>query len=179
MPTAGRQAAVRTLAVLVAVALLVLLGVLLLFFARPAPAFSAADRDAIRKVLEEQDAAWNAGKLEEFMAGYWHSPDLTFFSGDEPRHGWDATLERYRKRYQAPGAEMGKLTFSDLEIDGLGPDTALVRGRWRLQMSKGEPPQGLFTLIMKKLPEGWRIIHDHTSAWVPPPDAKGPEKKGQ
>jgi beta-aspartyl-peptidase (threonine type) len=177
MQALGRQAAVRTLAVLVAVALLVLLGVVLLFFAHSSPAFSAADRDAIRKVLEEQDAAWNAGKLEEFMAGYWHSPDMSFFSGDDPRRGWNAALERYQKKYQAPGAEMGKLTFSDLEIDGLGPDTALVRGRWRLAVSKGEPPHGLFTLIMKKLPEGWRIIHDHTSA--PCPEPKEHEKKGQ
>jgi uncharacterized protein (TIGR02246 family) len=173
MRAQSRQAAVRTLAVLAAVALLVLLGVILLVFAHSTRAFSPADRDAIRKVLDDQDAAWNAGKLEEFMAGYWHSPELTFFSGDDARRGWDAALERYRKRYQAPGAEMGKLTFSDLEIDGLGPDTALVRGRWRLEVSKGEPPHGLFTLVMKRLPEGWRIIHDHTSA-APPPETKQP-----
>jgi beta-aspartyl-peptidase (threonine type) len=108
------------------------------------------------------------------MAGYWHSPDMSFFSGDDARRGWDAALKRYQDRYQGPGAEMGKLTFSDLEIDGLGPDTALVRGRWRVQMSKGDPLHGLFTLIMKKLPEGWRIIHDHTSVWTPPPEKKQP-----
>jgi uncharacterized protein YbdZ (MbtH family) len=31
-------------------------------------------------------------------------------------------------------------------------------------MSDGKTPHGLFTLIVRRLPEGWRIVHDHTSA---------------
>jgi ketosteroid isomerase-like protein len=27
----------------------------------------------------------------------------------------------------------------------------------------------LYTLLMKKLPEGWRIVHDHTSGTDPVP----------
>jgi ketosteroid isomerase-like protein len=124
---------------------------------------ASPESDAIREVLTRQQAAWNAGKLEDFMAGYWHSPDLTFFSGKDVQRGWDATLERYRKRYQAEGREMGKLTFSELQIDVLGSDSAFVRGRWQVVTSK-ETLGGLFTLVFKKFPEGWRIVHDHTSA---------------
>src|SRR5206468_651044 len=40
-------------------------------------------RAAIRKVLEEQVAAWNKGDLEAFMTGYWNSADLTFSSGKQ------------------------------------------------------------------------------------------------
>jgi len=58
---------------------------------------------------------------------------------------------------------MGKLTFSELEIEMLGAYTAWVRGRWKLVTSQ-ETPGGLFTLVFKKFPEGWRIVHDHTSA---------------
>jgi beta-aspartyl-peptidase (threonine type) len=119
--------------------------------------------EAIRQVLDSQVAAWNKGDLEGFMAGYWKSEKLTFFSGDKIEHGWQATYDRYRKRYQADDREMGKLTFSELEIEMLGPDTAWVRGRWKLVLSK-ETPGGLFTLVFKKFPEGWRIVHDHTSA---------------
>ena len=118
---------------------------------------------SVRQVLDSQVAAWNKGDLKGFMAGYWKSEKLTFFSGDKIEHGWQATYERYQKRYQAEGREMGKLTFSDLDIERVGPDTAWVRGRWKLVTSK-EKPGGLFTLIFKKLPEGWRIVHDHTSA---------------
>jgi beta-aspartyl-peptidase (threonine type) len=125
-----------------------------------APAESA--EAAIRRVLDAQVEAWNKGDLEAFMTGYWKSPELTFFSGAEPQRGWQATIERYRKRYQSEGQEMGKLTFSELDIQVLGPDSALVRGRWQLVRSK-DKPGGLFTLIFKRFPEGWRIVHDHTS----------------
>lgn len=125
--------------------------------------FTDADREAIRKVLTEQDAAWNEGKLEKFMEGYWKSPDLTFFSGTSVRRGWDETLARYREKYQGEGKEMGKLTFSDLQIDGAPLGWAWVRGRWQLELKDGTKPGGLFTLILRRFPEGWRIVHDHTS----------------
>jgi beta-aspartyl-peptidase (threonine type) len=118
---------------------------------------------AIRKLLDDQVVAWNKGDLEGFMAGYWKSDDLTFFSGKDKTLGWKATLERYRKRYQADGKAMGKLTFSDLQVEPLGPDCAFVRGRWQVVL-KTATFQGLFTLICKKTEAGWKIVHDHTSA---------------
>jgi ketosteroid isomerase-like protein len=124
---------------------------------------SANNQKAVRVVLDAQVAAWNKGDLKGFMAGYWKSEKLTFFSGDKIEHGWQATYDRYQKRYQAEGREMGKLTFSELDIEILDADTAWVRGRWKLVTSK-DSPGGLFTLIFKKFPEGWRIVHDHTSA---------------
>lgn len=126
------------------------------------PASDRWAQDAIRVVLDEQAAAWNRGDLEGFMQGYWNSPELAFFSGAKPERGWEATLERYRNRYQRGGQEMGNLTFSDLQIEVLGLDAAYVRGRWQLVRTK-DKPGGLFTLIFRRLPEGWRIVHDHTS----------------
>jgi beta-aspartyl-peptidase (threonine type) len=117
----------------------------------------------IHQILDSQVAAWNKGDLKGFMAGYWKSEKLTFFSGDKIEHGWQATYERYQKRYQAEGREMGTLSFSNLDIEMIGPDTAWVRGRWKLVTSK-EKPGGLFTLVLKKFTKGWRIVHDHTSA---------------
>lgn len=119
---------------------------------------------AIRAVLNSQVAAWNRHDLEAFMAGYWHSKDLTFFSGGTATSGWDGALERYRRSYQAAGKEMGVLSFSDLQIEMLGSDSAFVRGRFHLVMSDGKKPEGLFTLVWRKFPEGWRIIHDHSSS---------------
>jgi ketosteroid isomerase-like protein len=135
---------------------------LLLALAIPARDSTGETQKAVRDVLDAQVIAWNKGDLEGFMNGYWRSPKLSFSSGTDVTRGWDATMERYKKRYRSDGAEMGKLTFHDLEIEPLGPDAALVRGRWQLIRTK-DKPGGVFTLIFRKLPEGWRIVHDHTS----------------
>jgi len=125
---------------------------------------TASDETTIRQLLDKQVAAWNRHDLEGFMAGYWDSPQLTFFSGGTVTTGWQPTLERYRKRYQAEGREMGTLRFADLRVESLGPGEAFVRGAYELTMSSGKKPHGLFTLVLRKLPEGWRIVHDHTSS---------------
>jgi len=118
---------------------------------------------AIRKVLQSQVEAWNHHDLDTFMAGYWNSTELTFFSGATVTHGWQPTLERYRRKYQSPGTEMGKLEFQDLQVEMLGPKAAFVRGKFLLTLSDGNRPHGLFTLVFREFPEGWRIVHDHSS----------------
>jgi uncharacterized protein (TIGR02246 family) len=118
---------------------------------------------AIRKVIEDQQAAWNRQDLEAFMSGYWSSPDLTFFSGARESKGWQAALDRYKKNYQSAGHEMGKLEFANLRIEMLGPEAAFVRGEFHLTMPDGKTPHGLFTLVFRKFPEGWKIIHDHSA----------------
>jgi len=120
-------------------------------------------RTAIRKMMEQQQAAWNRKDLEAFMSGYWNSPDLTFFSGAREAKGWQAALDRYKKAYQSAGHEMGRLEFTNLRIEMLCPDAAFVRGEFRLTMSDGKKPQGLFTLVLRKFPEGWKIVHDHSA----------------
>jgi ketosteroid isomerase-like protein len=119
---------------------------------------------AIRKVLDDQVVCWNKGDLKGFMDGYWNSKELSFYSGNKKTLGWQETLERYQKKYQGEGNEMGQLKFSELEIQLLGEKNAVVKGRWELTLSKDkEKPNGLFTLIVQKTDSGWKIIHDHTS----------------
>jgi ketosteroid isomerase-like protein len=128
-------------------------------------AISAQSKDekaklAIRKVMDEQTAAWNAGDLEGFMRGYWNSPEMTFVSSGKITKGWQPTLDNYKKTYGSK-AQMGVLTFSDLEITVLGKDAAAVLGKWSLQREK-DNLKGLFTLTFRKFKEGWRIILDHS-----------------
>ncbi len=128
------------------------------------PAFGQSTEDSpIRQVLSNQQAAWNRQDLEGFMAGYWHSPELTFFSGARESKGWQAALDRYRNSYQSAGHAMGHLEFANLRIEMLGPDAAFVRGEFHLTMPDGKTPHGLFTLIFRKFPHGWKIVHDHSA----------------
>jgi ketosteroid isomerase-like protein len=117
----------------------------------------------IRAVLDRQMLAWNRGDIEGFMEGYWRSRDLTFFSDNTTVSGWDETIARYRTRYQTGGNQMGKLEFLDLRVELLGSNAAFVRGRFHLTGS-GNESTGLFTLTFRKLPGGWKIVHDHTSS---------------
>jgi len=120
---------------------------------------------AIRKVLAAQQSDWNHGDIRGFMQGYWNSPELTFAGSKGFTRGWQPVLERYEKTYAGKEA-MGTLDFSELEIRPLGPEAALVLGRWHLQRQAGDVG-GIFTLIFRRFPEGWRIVHDHTTQSAP------------
>jgi len=119
----------------------------------------------IQSVLSAQRDAWNRGDIDAFMNGYARSESTVFVSEDEVGRGWETVRDRYRLKY-SDRAKMGTLSFSDIEVTMLSPDSAVVLGLWRLKRANDEP-HGRFTLIFKRLPEGWRIIHDHTS--VAPP----------
>ncbi len=129
-----------------------------------APGGSNKVQTEIEAVLRAQQQAWNRHDLRQFMSGYWNSPELTFFAGAKEHDGWQATLDRYIASYSSPGHEMGKLEFSNLRIEPLAADAAFARGTWLVTMPDGKTPHGLFTLIFRKFPDGWKIIHDHTSA---------------
>jgi len=119
----------------------------------------------IQSVLSAQQDAWNRGDIDAFMNGYARSASTVFISEDEVRRGWETVRDRYRVKY-SDRAKMGALSFSDVDVTMLSPDAAAVLGRWRLKRANDEP-HGRFTLIFKRLPEGWRIVHDHTSAAPP------------
>ena len=120
----------------------------------------------ISAVLHAQQEAWNRGDIDGFMNGYARAETTVFVSGDEVMRGWETVRDRYLKKY-SDRAKMGTLTFSDLEIEQLGPDSAVALGRWELKRAT-DSPHGRFTLILRKTPDGWRIVHDHTSAAAPP-----------
>lgn len=120
-----------------------------------------ADRAAINAVLQAQQAAWNRGDVDAFLVGYWQSPELTFSGSNGVSRGWDGVLARYKKNYPDRAA-MGVLDFSDLEFRFLGSGAALLLGKWHLKRDVGDIG-GVFTLVWQKFPEGWKIIHDHTS----------------
>ena len=68
--------------------------------------------------------------------------------------GHDGPLSHY---VWESGHEMGKLEFSGLRIQVLSQDSAFVRGSWKLTMSHGKPPHGLFTLCSANFPRDGRL----------------------
>jgi uncharacterized protein (TIGR02246 family) len=123
---------------------------------------TASERD-IRSVLEAQQAAWNRGDVEGFMAGY-DASDTTTFVGTSITRGFQQVLENYRRRYPTR-EKMGQLTFSELAVKLLGVDYAAVIGKWHLARpaDAGGDVGGFFTLLFHNTAGGWKIILDHTS----------------
>ncbi len=117
---------------------------------------------AILTVMTSQEKAWNNGDIPGFMQGYVQSDSLRFASGGSITYGWRTTLKRYQKTY-FDRKRMGHLTFRVTKIDILSPKTALVFGHWQLERDN-DAPSGLFTLLFRKTPEGWKIFADHTSS---------------
>lgn len=124
------------------------------------------DERLIRSVLDLQVEAWNRGDIRGYMEGYWNSDSTTFISGGAILRGHREVLERYTKNYGSPEA-MGRLEFQELDVRLLTPSSAVVHGVWRLTR-QNDSPWGRFTLLFERTPEGWRIVHDHTSTGTDP-----------
>jgi ketosteroid isomerase-like protein len=60
---------------------------------------------------------------------------------------------------------MGTLSFSELEPHILDEHFAIVLGHYRLDRSKkaGGNAEGVFSLVLEKTRDGWKIIVDHTT----------------
>lgn len=128
---------------------------------QPPPPSPESLEAGVRALLKKQVADWNRGDVTAFMRGYWKSPQTEFVNTDGILRGWEAMLGRYRKSYP-DRASMGHLDFTNLEVTVLGPEAALAVGHWQLKR-QNDTPGGVFTLVFRKFPEGWRIINDHTS----------------
>jgi len=122
----------------------------------------AADRAKITEALKTQQDAWNRGDVSAFLKGYWESPELTFSGSSGIARGIAGVRERYQRNYP-DRATMGELTFSDLEFRFLGPQAALVLGKWHLKRESKGDVGGVFSLVWQRFPDGWKIVHDHTS----------------
>ena len=124
--------------------------------------FEPTDRTAIEVLLNDQIAAWNRGDLARYMEAYARTPALIFTSGGNVRRGWQEAFDHYQARYATDAKAMGTLKFDIDSIDAVGADGAVVLGRWDLT-GAAHPGHGVFSLVLERRPEGWRIIHDHTS----------------
>lgn len=126
------------------------------------PPVQESTKQTITQLLTVQTEAWNAGNIEKFMETYWKSEKLTFSSGGNTTRGWQATLDRYKKSYSTR-EKMGVLHFDELEVTIIESQTALVLGNWHLRFADGTKADGNFSLVVTKIDNAWKIIHDHSS----------------
>ena len=121
----------------------------------------SGNESQIRRLLDEQTAAWNRGDLQAFMKGYWENDSLMFIGKNGVTYGWNNTLEKYKKGYPDTAA-MGNLHFTIIKVQQLSAKYYHVTGKWYLQRSIGDL-SGHYTLLFKKISGHWVIIADHSS----------------
>jgi hypothetical protein len=150
-----------------------LAALLLLSLFSTAPAARAQDRDQLHtltrdeldviKILTRQEDAWNKGDLNSFLSGYKESPDLLFV-GHQISHGYDQMVADYKHNYPNHDS-MGTLSYSEIEPHMLDEKFAVLAGHYKLERSKknGGNAEGLFSLVLEKTEQGWKIVVDTTS----------------
>ena len=142
--------------------LILVAGISCMTFPAHAQTSPSSPASAISALLNAQADAWNSGNIDAYMEGYWKSDSLIFTSGAKVQRGWNATLKKYKTSYDSR-EKMGRLEFSELEITNLSDSSAWVLGKWKL-LRASDTPGGVFTLILRKFHDGWKIVHDHTSS---------------
>jgi ketosteroid isomerase-like protein len=115
----------------------------------------------IRKVLENQEEAWNRGDIYAFMDGYDRSDSTRFISKRGITYGWKQVLQNYKKSYPDVAA-MGLLHFTLYHIESPDGLSASVTGKWTLS-DAAEETSGHFLLLLKNTEKGWKITVDCTS----------------
>jgi beta-aspartyl-peptidase (threonine type) len=119
--------------------------------------------EQMTRQLGRAAADWNRGDLDGFVSDYAPESTTTFVDGRRPRHGFQYIREMYGLRFR-PGVRRDSLHFEEIEVRALSPALALVTGRYILQRASQTTASGPFTLVMALRPEGWRILHDHSSS---------------
>lgn len=145
-----------------------LLSLALAACAPAAPVRTAPTADPTAEIvaaLEASTEAWNAGEMEGFLEPYLDSPGTTFVGGSGLLRGKDAIRESYRRSYWRTGTPEDRLSFREIEVRPLGPEHALAVGRYVVaSRATGEQTAtGLFSLVLVRTPQGWKILHDHSS----------------
>ena len=117
----------------------------------------------IVKVLIMQEKAWNNGDIDGYLKSYKNSPE-TIFIGRQISRGYTQILQDYKHNYPTR-TSMGTLGFSGLEAHTISDTVAVCIGRYHLDRSKkeGGAADGLFSLVLQKTDDGWKIVLDHTT----------------
>lgn len=145
------------------------LAAMLLSACAPAPSPGAPTMDPGRLVPDFQAqftrsaAAWNRGDLDAFMSDYAPGDLPTYVAGGHLVRGYDAIRSRYAPSF-APGARRDSLRIEELQVRPITDQYVLLTARYILFRGGSTTASGPFTLLMERRPEGWKILHDHSSS---------------
>ena len=142
---------------------------LLLTACAPSPAPGPPTMDPGRLVPDFQvqfnraAADWNRGDLDSFMSDYAPGDLPTYVAAGHLVRGYDAIRSHYAPSF-APGARRDSLRIEELQVRPITDRYVLLTARYILFRGGATTASGPFTLLMERRPEGWKILHDHSSS---------------
>ncbi|MFW5952208.1 MAG: YybH family protein [Gemmatimonadota bacterium] len=115
-------------------------------------------------MLHASAEAWTAGDLDGFLADY--AEDATFVGSSGIIEGIDQIRATYVRGYWGAGTPEHGLRYRILDVRPVGPSAAVAIGRFELYDRDNLETEstGLFSLTLRPTAEGWKIVHDHSSA---------------
>jgi len=119
---------------------------------------------AVSNTLDAAAEAWSSGDVEAVMATYVQDEPLLVFLGDTPLKGPDSVRAALQARAAQPGG-LGQMTYEWFETLQFDVNTTVVSGRVVMRR-EGKTDRGLFTRVLRRTEDGWRIVHDQL-AWGP------------
>jgi uncharacterized protein (TIGR02246 family) len=125
-----------------------------------AGAASTPEKEVYDQIVKMVDA-WNRHDLDAYLDGFVHSDDVVVVVEGETVRGWDLLSRAYHGGYPDP-KEMGAVTLDRVQVQMLAPDLGFVLASYTITFPK-KKQFGTDTVIMKKVPEGWRELVSNTS----------------
>lgn len=121
-----------------------------------------ASLESIDALIKRQVEAWNHGDLDGYLDAALENEAFRFYAGKEVIQGKSAALAWFRERFPSR-PDKGELTLSESSIELLGLESACVAGVWQVTITDKPNRSGVFTLILKKQRDDWRIAYFHIS----------------
>lgn len=121
----------------------------------------ATDAAAIKATLDTTAAGWNRGELPVYLSAYVDS--ATAMGSTGLVRGVKGIEGQMRAGFWRTGRPLQMLSYDHLEIRPVGPSQAIVTGQYILTGGSRPDRTGWFTTIWVRTPNGWRMVHDHSS----------------
>lgn len=125
------------------------------------PPDDAPARAEMLAALAASAAAWNRGDLPGHLAIY--DPAVTAMTRSGPRPGVAAIESAFRDSYFRDGQPKQQLQMEQVQVRFVGRGAALMTGRYRLAGGGLAEQAGWFSLVWQQGPQGWKVVHDHSS----------------
>jgi ketosteroid isomerase-like protein len=113
--------------------------------------------------FSNEAAAWNRGDLDTFMSDYAPGDLPTYVARGHLVRGFDVIRSHYAPSF-APGARRDSLRIEEMQVRPITDRFVLLTARYILFRGDSTTASGPFTLLMERRPDGWKILHDHSSS---------------